>query len=533
MIPGTVYLLAEGAHSLVLGRAKHCLVVEKPGTDGVADAIVFHVGAEAGGGMVPIELADGVAGAAAVDRTYPLSAQALGEPVGELTRHAMERVTRALVARSVSRHYPFGHPERDFVPGQSPVPVSGRVYGEAEIGSLMDATLDFWLTTGRFNDAFEKRFGEFLGMEHVLTTNSGSSANLLAVTALTSPKLGERALRPGDEIVTVAAGFPTTVNPIIQNGMVPVFCDVSPPTCNILPEELEKALSPKTRAVILAHTLGNPFDLGVVVDFCRKHDLWLVEDCCDALGAQYLDGDGNWQNVGTFGDIATFSFYPAHHITMGEGGAVATNSGKLKKLIESFRDWGRDCWCPPGCDNTCGCRYEWKLGELPRGYDHKYVYSHIGYNLKISDMQAAVALAQMDRLEGFIRTRRENFSVLTEGFDDMSDVFILPEATRNSAPSWFGYPLTLRPESGIDREALLRHLEKARIGTRLLFGGNLAKQPYMRDVKHRQVGDLAGTDVIMRRTFWIGVYPGLTRPMLEYVVNTVREFVRGSQGEGS
>ncbi|MEO8303030.1 MAG: lipopolysaccharide biosynthesis protein RfbH, partial [Betaproteobacteria bacterium] len=375
------------------------------------------------------------------------------------------------------------------------------------------------LTTGRFNDAFEQRLATFLGVKHVLTTNSGSSANLLAFSALTSPSLGERALRAGDEVIAVAAGFPTTVNPILQFGAVPVFVDVDIPTYNIDVSRIEAAISPRTRAIMLAHTLGNPFNLGEVRRIATKHGLWLIEDCCDALGSTY---DGRL--VGTFGDIGTLSFYPAHHITMGEGGAVFTNDDDLRRVMESFRDWGRDCYCKPGMENTCGKRFCWQLGRLPFGYDHKYTYSHIGYNLKISDMQAACALAQMERLEGFIAARKHNFAYLNDRLRSVEEFLILPEATVGTDPSWFGFLLTLRDQSSTRRVELLEYLDQYRIGTRLLFAGNLTRQPSMADRKYRVCGDLENTDRIMNDTFWIGVYPGLTEEMLDFVASKIETY---------
>jgi CDP-6-deoxy-D-xylo-4-hexulose-3-dehydrase len=409
-----------------------------------------------------------------------------------------------------------------FAPGQSMIQPSGKVIGAPEIQHMIDAALDGWLTTGRFNQAFEKRLGEFLGIEHVLTTNSGSSANLLAFTALTSPRLGARALKPGDEVITVAAGFPTTVNPILQNGCIPVFVDIDLPTYNIDVSRLEAALSPRTRAIMLAHTLGNPYDLAAVAEFAKQHGLWLIEDCCDALGSRY---DGRL--VGGYGDIGTLSFYPAHHITMGEGGAVFTRNPELKLIIESFRDWGRDCYCAPGADNTCGKRFCWKLGELPEGYDHKYTYSHLGYNLKITDMQAACALAQLDRLPGFITARRTNFDYLSEKLSGLTDLLLLPQATPNSEPSWFGYPITLQEAANTSRVDLLRYLDQHKIGTRLLFAGNLTRQPYMQGRNYRIAGSLSNTDRVMNDTFWIGLWPGLEREMLDFVCNKLSEFFGG------
>jgi len=406
-----------------------------------------------------------------------------------------------------------------FVPGASAVPPSGKVIGAAELRNMVDASLDGWLTTGRFNDAFERRLADYYGVAHAMTVNSGSSANLVAFTALTSPLLGERAIRPGDEVITVAAGFPTTVNPILQNGCVPVFVDVDIPTYNVDVTRLEAALSPRTRAVMLAHTLGNPYDVGAVSAFCKRHGLWLVEDCCDALGATF---DGRL--VGTFGDIATLSFYPAHHITMGEGGAVFTNDPVLKRAAESIRDWGRDCYCPPGRDNTCGKRFCWKLGALPEGYDHKYTYSHLGYNLKISDMQAACALAQMDRVADFIAARRRNFAWLSERLQGCVEFLELPRATPGSEPSWFGFPITLTAAAGTRRVDLVTYLDEHKIGTRLLFAGNLTRQPYMIGRNYRVVGDLARTDRVMNDTFWIGVYPGLTTDMLEHAAARIEQY---------
>jgi CDP-6-deoxy-D-xylo-4-hexulose-3-dehydrase len=406
-----------------------------------------------------------------------------------------------------------------FRPGQDPVPVSGKVLGPEEFVNLVDAGLDGWLTTGRFNEAFEKRLAEFIGCRHVRTVNSGSSANLTAFAALTSPLLGERALKAGDEVITVAAGFPTTVNPMLLYGMVPVFVDVQLGTYNIDVSRLAEAVTPKTRAIMLAHTLGNPFDLDAVMALARKHDLWVIEDCCDALGSTY-----NGRHVGTFGHIGTLSFYPAHHITMGEGGAVFTSDDTLIRGIESIRDWGRDCWCPPGRDNTCGRRFCWKLGDLPEGYDHKYVYSHLGYNLKISDMQAACGLAQMDRLPGFIEARRRNFDFLHNALSPLEEFLLLPSATPGSNPSWFGFPLTLKEAAGVNRVDLLQYLDQHRIGTRLLFAGNLTRQPYFADQQYRCLGDLANTDRVMQDTFWLGVYPGLDEDQLTYISQKVAEF---------
>lgn len=408
---------------------------------------------------------------------------------------------------------------KPFVPGESVVPPSGKVIGAREIELMVEASLDGWLTTGRFNTAFEERLGAFLGVPHVLTTTSGSSANLLALAALTSPQLGDRALRPGDEVITVAAGFPTTVNPAIQYGLVPVFVDVDIPTYNIMAEQVEAAVTDRTRAIVVAHTLGNAFNLAEIRRVADKFGLWLIEDCCDALGTTY-----EGKMVGTFGDIGTLSFYPAHHITMGEGGAVFTRNPQLKTLLESFRDWGRDCYCAPGCDNTCGMRFSQQFGSLPSGYDHKYVYSHIGYNLKITDMQAACGLAQMDRLEGFIATRKKNFALMTERLGGLVDQLILPEATPNSDPSWFGYPITIRETAGVNRVDLLKFLDGRKVGTRLLFAGNLTRQPYFHGVKYRAATELVNTDRIMNSTFWLGIHPQLGADHIDYVGDCMDEF---------
>ena len=423
----------------------------------------------------------------------------------------------------VQQYAELAHVPKAFVPGLSPVPVSGKVIGTPELQAMVDASLDGWLTTGRFNALFERRLADFLGIRHAITVNSGSSANLVAFSTLTSPRLGTRAIRPGDEVIGVAAGFPTTVNPILQFGAVPVFVDVDLATHNIHANLVEAAISPKTKAIMLAHSLGNPFNLAMITDICRKHGLWLVEDCCDALGATY---DGRM--VGTFGDIATLSFYPAHHITMGEGGAVFTNDDELKLIAESFRDWGRDCYCAPGKDNTCNKRFCWTRkelgGDLPDGYDHKYTYSHLGYNLKITDMQAACALAQMDRLEAFIAARRANFAYLRERLQSCAEFLHLPEATPNSEPSWFGFLLTLKDGAGVRRNDLVDYLEQNRIGTRLLFAGNLTKQPYMAGRGYRVRGELTNTDIVMNQSFWVGVYPGLGEPQLDFIASRIEEF---------
>jgi CDP-4-dehydro-6-deoxyglucose reductase, E1 len=410
-------------------------------------------------------------------------------------------------------------PKKEFMSGQSSVPVSGKIIDAQDLSHLVDSALDCWFTTGRFAKAFEKKLARFVGVRGCSLVNSGSSANLVALSALTSSKLGDRQLRSGDEVITVAAGFPTTVNPIIQNRLVPVFVDVSLPTLEIDVTQLEKALSSKTRAIMIAHTLGNPFDLDAVMAFAKTHNLWLIEDCCDALGTTY-----NGQKVGTFGDLATLSFYPAHHITMGEGGAVLTNTPLLQTLVESFRDWGRDCWCEPGVDNTCGKRFDWQLGSLPCGYDHKYTYSHIGYNLKATDMQAALGLSQLDKVEHFIQIRRDNFSYLRKALEQFEDVLMLPVATAGSDPSWFGFPLAVREDAPFTRDQLVKALEAQKIGTRLMFAGNLLRQPAYENIEYRKIGDLPNTDFVMRNVLWIGVYPGLNFAMLDHIANTIGLF---------
>ena len=407
---------------------------------------------------------------------------------------------------------------RPFVPGETPVPVSGKVFDAAEMRLLVDSALDFWLTTGRFAEQFEREFARWFGIRECVLVNSGSSANLVALSALTSPKLGDRRLVPGDEVIAVAAGFPTTVNPIFQNGLVPVFVDVTVPTYNVDAAQLEATLSPRTRAVMLAHTLGNPFDVAAVTEFTRRHGLWLIEDCCDAVGSTYQG-----RKVGTFGDLATASFYPAHHITMGEGGAVLANQPLLRTLAESFRDWGRDCWCDPGRENTCGKRFDWQLGDLPCGYDHKYIYSHIGYNLKMTDMQAAVGVAQLEKLDGFIAARRRNFQVLHAGLRGLEEFFILPEATPGSDPSWFGFPIAVRPDAPFSRNQVTRHLEDRKIATRLLFGGNLIRQPAYEGRAYRVVGSLENTDFVMNQVFWIGLFPGISPEMIEHMLDSLHE----------
>ena len=426
---------------------------------------------------------------------------------------------RKQILELTAEYHATAFPQKHFEPGQSPVPVSGKVIDGQDLSQLVDSALDCWFTTGRFAKAFEKKLARFVGVRGCSLVNSGSSANLVALSALTSPKLGDRQLKPGDEVVTVAAGFPTTVNPIIQNRLVPVFLDVALQTLEVDVTQLEKALGPKTRAIMIAHTLGNPFDLDAVMTFARKHKLWVVEDCCDALGATYRG-----QMVGSFGDIATLSFYPAHHITMGEGGAVLTNTPLLQTLVESFRDWGRDCWCEPGVDNTCGKRFEWELGTLPCGYDHKYTYSHIGYNLKATDMQAALGLSQLDKIEHFIQIRRDNFRYLRQALEPLQDVLMLPVATEGADPSWFGFTLGVREGAPFTRDQLVKALEAQKIGTRLMFAGNLLRQPAYEGIEVRSIGNLPNTDFVMKNILWIGVYPGLSFAMLDHVVQTITQF---------
>ena len=510
-----------------VGRSGQPLVVlSAPDADGfLRFAPLVTSGSIQQGVGVVLEAADfasgGVAGWLRLDRVgwqYIDGA----EVVGVLKPAALARLHRALCTQEARSYADIAHRPTAFVPGKTAVPPSGKVIGARELELLVESSLDGWLTTGRFNDAFERKLAQYLGRNHVRTTNSGSSANLLAMAALTSPLLGDRALRPGDEVITVAAGFPTTVNPTLQNGLVPVFVDVILPTYNIDPERIEAAVSPRTRAIMIAHTLGNPFDLDAVMDVARRHDLWVIEDCCDALGATYRD-----RKVGTFGHIGTLSFYPAHHITMGEGGAVFTDDDVLRRAIESIRDWGRDCYCAPGKDNTCGKRFKWQLGDMPAGYDHKYTYSHLGYNLKITDMQAAVGLAQLDRLEGFVETRKKNFRHLYDRLAPLADRLLLPEATPESDPSWFGFPMTLLPHVTQTREQLTGFLDRNKIGTRLLFAGNLTRQPYFRERPHRVSGTLENTDRVMSRTFWIGVYPGLNESMLDFSADKIIEFFNG------
>ena len=442
----------------------------------------------------------------------------------------LEKQLRQQVIEAAVKHYQVKHKkENGFNPGDR-ISYGGRVFDEKEIVNLIDSALDFWLTTGKYAEKFEKEFAEFLEVKHCSLTNSGSSANLLAFMALTSHKLGERRINKGDEVITVAAAFPTTVAPIIQYGAIPVFVDVSLPTYNIDVTQLEPALSEKTKAVMIAHTLGNPFDLQAMKDFCDKNELWLIEDNCDALGTQYLY-NGEWKFAGTIGHIGTSSFYPPHHMTMGEGGAVYTNDTQLKRIVESFRDWGRDCWCPSGKDDTCRNRFTQQFGELPFGYDHKYVYSHLGYNLKVTDMQAAVGCAQLEKLSSFIEQRRQNWQMLRDGLDDLQDVLILPEKTANSKPSWFGFLLTVRENATFTRDELVSYLEGNSIQTRMLFAGNLLKHPCFDEMRqtgegYRVVGELKNTNIIMHRTFWIGVYPGMNEDMVRFMIKVIHEFIQ-------
>jgi CDP-4-dehydro-6-deoxyglucose reductase, E1 len=410
------------------------------------------------------------------------------------------------------------HKIEKFVPGETNIPVTGKVFGKEELVAATKAGLDFWLTSGPYTEAFESRFAKTVGMRHAFMVNSGSSANLLALSSLTSQAHGERALKPEDEVITVAAGFPTTVTPILQNGLIPVYVDIDPETYVAIDEQLESAIGPKTKAIMMAHTLGNPFNLDFVQELAKKHNLWLIEDSCDGLGGTYRG-----QNLGTFGDLSTFSFYPAHHITTGEGGAVLVKKVAHKRIVESFRDWGRDCWCPPGCDNTCLKRYEWTLGELPEGYDHKYTYSHLGYNLKSGDIQAAIGLAQLDRLDSFVELRRRNWAYLLNGVRDLEEFFVLPKVTENSDPSWFGFALTVKENSPKTRNEIVQELNERKIGTRLLFGGNLLRQPAFMGTPRRVISNLVNTDRVMNDTFWIGVWPGLSHEMLDYMILSIRE----------
>ena len=527
---GTIYKIIFSVNDSSRVKARPALALEAPDNNGDIQFIIIttkSLGQDEPSLMLSLDDYDGdplpINGYLQYGKPLLLNKKRVIKPLGRLKKSALERVTRLIVRHKVQGYGDVTFQQRDFVPGKTIIPPSGKVIGTPELKSMVDASLDGWLTTGRFNAAFEKRLANVIGVDHVSTTNSGSSANLLAFMALTSPRLGDRAIEPGDEVIGVASGFPTTVNPIIQYGAVPVFVDVEIPTYNIDVSKLEEAVSSKTKAIMLAHTLGNPYNLKEVKRIADKYNLWLIEDCCDALGSTYelrtgKSGEPTKKHVGTFGDIGTLSFYPAHHITMGEGGAVFTNNTNLRQIIESFRDWGRDCYCLPGKDNTCGKRFSQQLGSLPLGYDHKYTYSHLGYNLKITDMQAACGLAQLDRLPGFIEARRNNFRYLKKRMASLEEFLILPEATKDSDPSWFGFPITLSDKSGTMRVDLLKYLNQLKIGTRLLFAGNLTRQPYMAGRTYRKVGDLENTDRVMNKTFWIGCYPALTEEMLEYVV---------------
>jgi CDP-4-dehydro-6-deoxyglucose reductase, E1 len=446
--------------------------------------------------------------------------QQLNTPRFQLMQNAKTQALRDQISTLVEQYAAIALAPDTFLPGATPVPPSGKLLNASELKNMVDASLDGWLTTGRFNAEFEKKLAAFIGIKHLITVNSGSSANLVAFNTLTSPKLGHRAIKPGDEVIGVAAGFPTTVNPILQFGAVPVFVDVDALTHNIDANKIEAAISPKTKAIMLAHSLGNPFNLDVVTALCKKYSLWLIEDCCDALGSTYRG-----QMVGTFGDIATLSFYPAHHITMGEGGAVFTKHDELKLIAESFRDWGRDCYCAPGKDNTCGKRFCQQFGELPEGYDHKYTYSHLGYNLKITDMQAACGLAQLDKAAQFIQIRKDNYAFLKERLQACESFLSLPEPTEHSDPSWFGFPITLKDSCPVSRLDLLTYLDQNKIGTRLLFAGNLTRQPYMKGANYRISGDLTNTDNVMNNTFWLGVQPALTREMLEFTARKIETYL--------
>jgi len=456
------------------------------------------------------------------DKILLVEKKAIIQKVGRINIQKIDEILRQMAQNIVEKHYSEVHKKnKQFIRGKTYIHYAERVYNAEEMKALIDSSLDFWLTAGRFAKQFEKEFAKFLGVKHCILTNSGSSANLLAISALTSPKLGKRRLKPGDEVITTACAFPTTINPIIQNNLIPVFIDVDIETYNIQVDKIEEALSEKTKVIFLAHTLGNPFDLDKVISIAQKYNLWVIEDNCDALGSKYKE-----KYTGAFGHIATFSFYPAHHITMGEGGALVTNDTQLKHIILSFRDWGRDCWCEPGCDNTCGKRFGWQLGTLPYGYDHKYIYSHLGYNLKVTDMQAAVGVAQLKKLPSFIEARKRNWRYFYEKLKKYEDYFILPRATDKSDPSWFGFPLTVKENAPFSRNELVNYLEENKIATRLLFSGNIIRHPSFENVKYRVYGSLSNTDRIMNNTFWIGVYPGLTTEMIEYIMNIFEEFIK-------
>jgi CDP-6-deoxy-D-xylo-4-hexulose-3-dehydrase len=495
-------------------------------TAAASGTLVFPLDRKKGPGAVEFEPdnvpLDGVGAGRLWARTIPESMQGPARIAGRAAPRVMDALLRALVSLSVDTHYRAVHlASPPFVAGSTYIKYGGRVYDSSEMGLLAESMLDFWLTSGRFAERFERGLAGFLGVRHVVSVNSGSSANLLAVASLTAGSLGDRRLILGDEVVTVACGFPTTVAPIIQNGLRPVFLDIDMGTYNVQADRLAESLSERTKAVFLAHTLGNPFDIGTVRKVCNDRGLWLIEDNCDALGSRY-----GGRLTGTFGDISTMSFFPAHHITTGEGGALATSDPALKKLIVSFRDWGRDCWCEPGQENRCGRRFSWKLGDLPEGYDHKYTYSNIGYNLKLTEMQAAVGVAQLDKLERFIRKRRDNWKYLHDGLKAYKDIFVLPEPARGSEPSWFGFLLTLRDDAPFTRNDIVAHLENDRIATRLLFAGNLLRHPAYKGIDCRVPFGLENTDRAMNRTFWVGVYPGLTRPMLDHMIDSFDRFMK-------
>lgn len=453
--------------------------------------------------------------------TALLNKDSITQKIGRININKIDEILRHMIHNLITKHYNTIHKkDNKFIPEKTYIRYAGRIYDEEEIKTLTDSSLDFWLTSGRFAKQFESEFAKFLKTKHCILTNSGSSANLLAISALTSYKLGEKRLKPGDEIITTACAFPTTVNPIIQNNLVPVFLDVDNETYNIEADKIEEALTEKTKAIFLAHTLGNPFDIDKISAICKKHNLWLIEDNCDALGSKY-----NNQYTGTFGHISTFSFYPAHHMTMGEGGALATNDTTLKRIIESFRDWGRDCWCEPGSDNTCKKRFEWQLGTLPYGYDHKYIYSHIGYNLKVTDMQAAVGVAQLKKLPGFIKARKKNWKTIYDGLKRHEKYFILPKPTTNSEPSWFGFLLTVKEDAPFSKNEIVKYLEENKIATRQLFSGNITRHPCFENIHYRNPGSLKNTDNIMNNTFWIGVYPGLNKEMIAYIITKINTFI--------
>jgi CDP-4-dehydro-6-deoxyglucose reductase, E1 len=534
--PGRFFVLLDqlGEGDVLLAEVR----LQPPAEDGAASPGTMALtdddwepNSDAGHALSPESVADGRSLVALPQRTRVAAATELDGAVvlGALRPEVMAQLLRERVRAETRRFYDVFHAPKPFEPGISAIPYAARVYDHHEVEAAVDASLDFWLTLGTHGKRFERGLATFLGVRHSILTNSGSSANLLAFSTLTSPKLGERRIRPGDEVITTAAGFPTTVNPIIQNGCVPVFVDSDPRTANARMDQLEEALSPRTRAVMMAHTLGNPFDLDAVLEFCRQHNLWLIEDNCDALGSRYKG-----QLTGTFGDLSTQSFYPPHHLTMGEGGAVnVVRSALLKKLVESYRDWGRDCWCDSGKENTCAKRFKWELGDLPHGYDHKYIYSHIGYNLKPLDIQAAIGCHQLEKLPGFVEARRRNWALLLEGIAPYEEFLELPQATPGADPSWFGFLLLVRPGAPFTREQIVAHIEGQHVQTRMLFGGNLARQPaYLTADPHgdhplfRVVSDLAGADRIMQDAFFLGVYPGLSEAQIAYMVDAVASFCR-------